>query len=199
MPRSFKLAANLAKEPRVLMRAIIGALLAANLVAAVIAFKPFGGSADDLLRQRVALSAQLKQMQARLETSKRLAEKVESARTQGDDFLAKYVMDERNNAPTILSELTRMATEAGVKPGQTQISFEAVEGSDAISMMTISQGFEGSYTSLTKLVNLLDKSPRFLIIENMQASSPQQQSGQVVNVTLKIDTFVRGEESGAAL
>src|SRR6516164_8081205 len=99
MPRSFKLAANLAKEPRVLMRAIIGALLAANLVAAVIAFKPFGGSADDLLRQRVALSAQLKQMQARLETSKRLAEKVESARTQGDDFLAKYVMDERNNAP----------------------------------------------------------------------------------------------------
>jgi hypothetical protein len=37
-------------EPRFLLRGIMGALLAANLVAAVIAFKPFGGSADDLQR-----------------------------------------------------------------------------------------------------------------------------------------------------
>jgi len=47
MPKDFKAAI---KDPRVVMRAIIGVLLAANLVAAILAFKPFGGSAEDLRR-----------------------------------------------------------------------------------------------------------------------------------------------------
>ena len=47
------------KEPRILLRGIMGALLAANLAAAVIAFKPFGGSADDLQREEAALNQQL--------------------------------------------------------------------------------------------------------------------------------------------
>ena len=38
------------------MRAVLGVLLLANLVAAVIAFKPFGGGADDLRRDRNALA-----------------------------------------------------------------------------------------------------------------------------------------------
>ena len=61
MPRNFSV--NLAglkwKDPRVAMRAVLGILLLANLVTAVIAFKPFGGSADDLRRDRNALQQQL--------------------------------------------------------------------------------------------------------------------------------------------
>jgi hypothetical protein len=44
---------------------------------------------------------------------------------------------------------------------------------------------------------MVDKSPRFLIIENMTVVSPQQQqAAQLVNVSLKLDTFVR-EAPGA--
>jgi hypothetical protein len=71
MPRNFKFAGKLSwkgatmKDPRVVMRAIIGALLAVNLAAAVVAFKPFGGSADDLRREREALQGQLAQQHPR--------------------------------------------------------------------------------------------------------------------------------------
>ena len=65
-----------------------------------------------------------------------------------------------------------------------------------MSQLTITAGFEGTYQSLTKFVNLLDKSPKFLIIESMQASP--QQAGAVLNVSLKLDTFVR-ESIGSAL
>ena len=88
MPRNFKLAERLKwkgvaiKEPRVLLRAAIGTLLAANLVAAVMAFKPFGGSADDLRRQQQALRVQLARLQTRAATSKQLVEKVETARRE---------------------------------------------------------------------------------------------------------------------
>ena len=195
MPRNFKLAGKLKwkgvaiKQPRVLLRAAIWTLLAANLVAAVIAFRPFGGSADDLRREQEALRAQLARLQARIATSKRLVEKVETARREGDQFLAKYVTDRRIVSSTIQEELNRTAKEAGIKSLPATLDLEAIEGSDSLEMMTISAGYEGSYADLTKFVNLLDKSPRFLIIENMQTAP--QQGGQALTVTLKLDTFVR--------
>jgi type IV pilus assembly protein PilO len=195
MPKNFKLPGKLkwkglaVKEPRVLLRAIIGTLLAANLVAAVMAFKPFGGSADDLRREQEALRGQLARLQARIASSKRLVEKVETARREGDQFLEKYVTDRRTMSSTIQEELNRTAKEAGIKALPATLDLEAIEGSDTLEMMTISAGYEGTYADLTKFVNLLDKSPRFLIIENMQTAP--QQGGQALTVTLKLDTFVR--------
>jgi len=164
-------------------------------VAAVMAFKPFGGSADDLRREQQALRVQLARLQARSATSKRLVEKVETARKEGDQFLAKYVTDRRTMSSTIQEELNRTAKEAGIKALPATLDLEPIEGSDTLEMMTISAGYEGSYADLTKFVNLLDKSPRFLIIENMQTAP--QQGGQSLNVTLKLDTFVR-ETAGPA-
>jgi type IV pilus assembly protein PilO len=201
MPRNFKLAEKLKwkgvaiKEPRVLLRAVVGTLLAANLVAAVMAFKPFGGSAADLRREQQALRVQLGRLQARAATSKRLVEKVETARREGDQFLAKYVMDRRTMSSTIQDELNRTAKLAGIKALPATLDLEPIEGSDTLEMMSISAGYEGTYADLTKFVNLLDKSPRFLIIENMQTAP--QQGGQSLNVTLKLDTFVR-ETAGPA-
>ena len=202
MLRDFKLAGKLKwkgvaiKEPRVLLRAAIGTLLAANLVAAVMAFKPFGGSADDLRREQAALRLQLTRLQTRAAVSKRLVEKVETARRDGDQFLAKYVTDRRTMSSSIQAELNRTAKEAGIKALPATLDLEPIEGSDTLEMMTISAGYEGSYADLTKFVNLLDKSPRFLIIENMQTAP--QQGGQSLNVTLKLDTFVR-ETAGPSL
>jgi Tfp pilus assembly protein PilO len=185
------------KDPRVAMRAILGVLLLANLVTAVIAFKPFGGSADDLRREQASLQSQLTKMKAQVASSKRLVDKVETARREGDQFLAKFMTDRNVMASTIQEELVRMATAAGVTYLPTTMNLEPIEGSDTLSMMTINAGCQGTYASLSKFVNLVDKSPRFLIIENMVAAP--QQSGQTLNVTLKVDTFVRDRQPGAAI
>ena len=182
MPKNFSFAPKLklkvtVRDPRVLMRALIGVLVAANLAAAIVAFKPFGGSADDLRREQESLSRKLSQAQTRLQFSKHMTEKVQTARSQGDDFLTKYFMDEPTTSAEILNELTTSATTAGIKMGQAQFSREEIEGSDSMFMLSMTVGFEGTYANLTKFVNLLDKSPRFLIIENMTAAAPQQQGG----------------------
>ena len=201
MPRSFKfsllgLEAVSFKDPRVLARLSLGVLLAANLAAAIVAFKPFGGSAEDLMRQEQALRRQLQELQVRQVRTKALVDKVQLARMEGDRFLAGNVLDRRSTMSSIEEELTRTAKEAGIKRGQASIVLEPIEGSDTLSMMTITAGFEGTYAALTKLVNLLDKSPRFLIIENMVAAP--QLGGQNLNVSLRLDAFVR-ETAGSAL
>jgi Tfp pilus assembly protein PilO len=191
MPRNFKAAI---REPRVVVRVILGVLLAANLVAAVIAFKPFGGSTDDLRQRHAGLQTQLAHLQAQLAETKRLSGKVEMARTEGDSFLDRYVSDRRSTFSTIFEELDKTAQEAGIKPRDRNVELNAIEGSDTLEMMSVTAGYEGTYENLQKFVNLLDRSPRFLIIESLVASP--QQNGQMLTVSLKLDTFVK-EAPGA--
>jgi hypothetical protein len=192
MPKSFKLPFTLnVKDPRIAMRAIIGALLIANLAAAIVVFKPFGGSAEDLRRDQEALRAQLTRAQQQLAASRSLVGKVEKARAEGDLFLEKYFTDIEATSAMILTELDTASRAAGIKMLPAQFDREEIEGSATFQMHSTKVGFEGNYSNLTKFINLLDKSARFMIIEDLQASAPQQQGGQALNVTLKIDTFVK--------
>jgi type IV pilus assembly protein PilO len=183
------------RDPRLAMRVIIGALLVANLVAAVFAFKPFGGSADDLRRGRNGLQQQLVQLQAQVAKSKKLVDKIQIARTEGDQFLAKYFTDRRVMTSTIQGELVDIAKQAGIVFQPTTWTDEPIEGSDTLIMKTINAGCQGTYASLSKFVNLVDRSPRFLIIESLVAAP--QQTGQTLNVTVKIDTFVKDAAGNA--
>jgi len=173
------------------MRVVIGVLLAANVVVAVLAFKPFGGSADDLARQQAALQAKLDSLNSRIRATRQMVDKVQVARQAGDEFLAKYFMDRNTTTSELLGELQRIAAESGVTAGPGSFQFGDIEGSDSMHMLKMQVGCEGSYQSLAKFVNLLDKSPRFLIVENMHANSVQ--NGQKVNVSFKIDTFIKDD------
>lgn len=192
MRRSSKLPVRW-REPRVFLRAIIGALLIANMAAAILAFKPFGGGAEDLERQEASLQQQLAALRKRVEVSKQLVDKMQNARNDKDQFLAKYVTDERFGASTLLDEFNRIATESGVRQLPVSWNEQPIEGSVTFQMVTVTEGCEGSYASLAKFINLVDKSPKFLIIESLDTSAPQQ-NGALLNVRLKIDTFVNGPE-----
>jgi type IV pilus assembly protein PilO len=181
------------KEPRILLRGIMGALVAANLAAAVIAFKPFGGSADDLQREEAALNQQLTGLRDHVANSKQLVAKLQNARKDTDRFMAKYVTDELRGASTLLDELNRIATESGVRPLPQSYTEQEIKGTDGMKMVSVTEGCEGNYATLAKFINLLDKSPRFLIIEGLQTTAPQQ-NGAPLTVQLKIDTFVNGAE-----
>jgi type IV pilus assembly protein PilO len=171
------------------MRALLGVLLAANLVAAVIAFKPFGGGADDLRRERAQLQQQLAQLQAQVNRARNIAAKVQTARTEGDKFLDAYVTDRRVVTSSLNNDLMKMAKDSGITLLPTTNSVEPIEGSDTLSMLTISAGCAGTYANLVKFINLVDKSNRFLIIESLNAVP--QQSGPNLNVAIKIDTFIK--------
>jgi len=209
MPKSFSFSPQMLqgashvnlKDPRVLVRAGLGVLVVCNLVAALLVFKPWGGSAEDLARQQVSLEQQLATMRTRLIQTKALVGKAEGARKDGDAFLEEYTTDRRTTFSTIFAELDRIAHDAGIQPRPASYELEQVEGSDTLFQMSISAGYEGTYASLTKFVNLLDKSPRFLIIESLTAAPQQNNAGDLLTVSIKLDTFVREErgESGNPL
>ena len=194
MLKSFSVRKLSVKDPRLRVRAVLGALLLFNLIAAVVLFKPWGGSAEDLERQLVSMRQQLPQKRTALERTKALAQKVEKARSEGDQFMDKYMLNGRSTYSTIIGELDRAAAQVSLKPRERQFAVEPIDGSDNLGIMTISANYEGAYPNLTKFINELDRSPRFLIIESLQASP--QPVGPGINVNFRLNAFIKDDTGG---
>src|ERR1051325_5201256 len=158
------------RNTKFLMRVLLGTLVGANLIAAGLVMWPIGGSAEDLERQRVNLSKQVRDQRALLERTRQHVSAVEVGRNEGDKFLGQYFLQPRTAYSTLLTELLTAASKSKIKPRENSYSLEPIEGTDDLSMMVISATFEGTYNDLLHFVNAIDRSPRLLIIESLNAA-----------------------------
>jgi hypothetical protein len=184
------------KEPKFLVRAGLAVLLLANLVAAAFAFHLVGDTPAELDSQLVAARTALRAAQARLNRSKILTANMDKSREQGDKFLESYMTSRRHTFSTIIGEINLLAKSAGLKMGNQNFALpEPIEGSEDLDMLTITADFQGDYAQLLRFVNLLDRSPRFLLIEGIQVAP--QPKGDVLNALIKLNTFVKDDREGA--
>jgi hypothetical protein len=154
---------------------------------------PPGGSADDLERELATLQSQIAQKRALLERSRLNVTAVEKGRGEGDRFLNDYFLNRRTADSALLSELTAAAARAQIKERDRGQTTEFIEGSDSLSMMTITASYEGTYRNLLNFIGELDRSETLLIIESMSAAP--QQGSPTLTVSMKIDAFIRDEAS----
>lgn len=178
------------KDTQVRVRILLGILLVANLVAAGFAFHLFDDSPDKLAQQVQSARQQELSQVVQLNHSRILASKVDKGRDDGAKFITTYMTTRRATYSTIISEVNGMAAQSAMKPRDAVITIEAIPGSDTIDMLTVTASFEGPYRNLLNMINLIDKSKRFLIIESLGAT-PQQNGN--LQVTMKINTFVNEE------
>ena len=179
------------------IRIVLGALLALNLIAAGLVLFPLGGSADDLERELAALQAQIMQKRALLDRTRLNVAAIEKARGEGDHFLDNYFISRRIADSTLLSALTEAASKAQIKERDRAQTTEYIEGSDSLSMMTISANYEGTYKNLLNFISELDHSDQLLIVESMSAAP--QQGSNILTVSLKIDAFIRDDSAAPAV
>lgn len=177
------------RDPRIFMRVILGLLLLGTLLALYFLFFPPGGSLEDLEQRYANERANAARQAQNLERVRTLAAKVQLSRAEGDKFLDSYFMDRRKAASTILGELFKIAKDSGIRPKDHSFQLDAIEGSTDLTMMTVAGAYEGTYADLIQFVNRIDRSPRFLIIDNLSAA-PQQQQG-MLNVSIRFHVFVK--------
>jgi Tfp pilus assembly protein PilO len=183
---------RLGKDPRWTARAVLGLLLLLNLAAAAAVFKPWGGSEEEVQRERRQLRIDVQERRVAVERLRNVVQMVEKTRAQADQFFEQYFLDRQSAFSTVLAELNAMAEKAGVRPtGDNSNTFEPIEGSNNLAMMTVNGSYQGTYADLIEFVNAIDRSPRFLTIDRLQAS-PAQAPG-TLGITMRLNVFVRGE------
>jgi len=196
MPRNSKKnaqgpAASGQRTPARTARLVLGVLLGLNLIAAGLVLYPPGGSAEALEQEIVVLQEQIKTGRVRLQKTQVQASSVEKGRSEADEFLKTNFVARREVPSTLLTELIRIANQAKIKDHGNTYGIEKIDGSDNLSMLTITANFEGSYSNLLDYVKQVDRSKSFLIIESLNAA-PQLGSG-VLTVALKMEAFVRDD------
>ncbi len=196
MVRNFSLAALRARlgwkgrrDWKSVVRLTLGVLVALNVAAAILVYRPIGGSAEDLDRQLTSLRREIQQKEAAVARMKIVASKIEKGRQESDGFFNSYFLNERAAYLTVLEELNRIAKETKIKVKEHTFVSEPIEGSADLSMLTINGNIEGSYADLIEFVNRLDRTPHLIILESLQAQ-PLPAAG-VLNVQVKLNAFVR--------
>jgi hypothetical protein len=171
------------------IRIVLGALLILNVIAVGLVLYPPGGSADDLESELASLQTQVMQKRALLERTRFNVVAIEKARGEGDQFLDQHFLTRRTADSALLAELTEAASKAQIKERDRAQTTEFIEGSDSLSMMTITANYEGTYRNLLNFINELDHSAQLLIIESMSAAP--QQGSNTLTVSMKLDAFIR--------
>ncbi len=186
MLRSFNL-----RDPQLIVRVVLGILVLANLVAVGMVLFPPGGSPEDLDRQRVVLEAQLRAKKLVLDQTRQHASAVDKGRTEGSQFLNEYFLENRTASSKLVEELEKAAGSTKLRPRDTSFQLQPIEGSDTLSVISIVAAYEGTYPDLMHFVHELDRSQLFLMIESLSAAP--QQSGDILTVSLKVNSFVRDD------
>jgi type IV pilus assembly protein PilO len=152
-----------------------------------------GGSSEELEAQIAGVRVQIEQRRTAVERLRNINSRVEQGRTATDEFMLSHFMTRRTASSTIVSEIIRVAKESGMRAKEHAFAFDPIEGTEDLTIMTVTGSYEGTYGDLLQFINRLDKSPRFLIVDTLTAT-PVQGSGNLT-VSIKMNTFVR-EESG---
>ena len=195
MPKSSKSQATSLKmrDPRVMVRIVLGVLVGLNVIAAILLLFPPGGTAEQMEDQLAHLQSQASAKGKSLKITRQHVAAVEKGRSEGDQFLGNYFLSRRTAYSTLLEQLGQAAQQSQIKAREHSYATEPIEGSDTLSMMTITANYEGTYQNLMNFVHQVDESPGLMIIESLNAA-PQTGSNNLV-VNMKLDTFVR-EDAG---
>ena len=193
MSRSFKSLGKLFGESGLHRHLKIGlaALALFDLVFYLFAIGPLSESEQEKRLLVENMRRQASEQAGRVEKLAAIVNKVETARTEGDSLMEQIMLPRRTAFSAIVSEIDQASRESKVELRERGFNVEAIEGSNTLSMMTVTAGLEGSYDNLVKFLNLLDKSSKFLIIESLGAAP--QQTGNLLSITIKLDAFVREE------
>lgn len=169
-------------------RILIGVLLFVNAAALYFVLQPPGGSALQLQGREGALRVEIAARETALRQLRGLAAKTGSASLQSEEFLSRYFLDRQFASSILVNEIMSTAANAGIAPREHSIVEEPIEGSNGLLTRTITGNYEGSYADLLEMVNAIDRSPRFLIIESL-AAAPQNTGNLLFQIRYR--AFVR--------
>jgi Tfp pilus assembly protein PilO len=181
--------------PRRTIKLALAGLALFDLLFYLFAIGPLSQSDRERRAEVEVLHGEVRERSAQVAKLDATVKKIETAGSLGNKLLTGITLPRREAYSTIVSTLDDAAEKAQVQLRDRALNVDPIEGSDTLSMLTVTQGLEGSYENLVKFLNLLDRSPRFVIIESLgaapQQSGPRQQNTNLLNVQLKLDTFMK--------
>ncbi len=172
------------KDTRRKVQIAIGAMLVVDIAAAVLLFSPWVGSQRSRGEQMQSLWRTLQAKTREVEPLRGLDKKVIVAHDQIDDFYKSRLPNEDS---AIADTLGKLAAENGVKIGGIKYK---VADPDPVGLrsVTIDADFAGNYLQLVRLVNELERSKLFFLVDSVELGGAQ---AGLVKLKLRLETYLK--------
>jgi len=166
------------------LKIAIGAMLAADVVAAGILFSPLVGSAHSRTMQINELRAQLTRKTREVEPLRGMDKKIVLAKNQIGGFYKDRFAAKDSDLTT---ELGKLASENGVQIQQARYKEEDAESSSVIPV-AIEGSFSGDYLQLVRFINALERSKLFFAVDRVDLAG---ESAGPVKLGITMHSYLR--------
>lgn len=165
----------------------LGCILAMDAVLIVVSWQAASEEpqAQKLERDRLAQRAKL--LSADVEKGKKIEKQLPDIGNECDAFYQDNLLPESSGYSTLVADMGQMAKNAGVET--SGVSFKELPVKDrGLSEVTISATVQGDYQGLVRLINELEQSRHFYVLDGLTLAS--ESSGSIkLQVTLR--TYLR--------
>lgn len=178
------------REKRVLL-AILGLLLAANTLFFFTYRVQYQTRVQDLEDRRGKAEAQLTQARSKRKTAEGHVATFRNISADVQDVYTKQWSTEDKRLVPFISEVKRLAVASDLAPDSYAFGRVAKSKKDGVNAETVSVNFSvhGTYQQVRRLINLIELSQQFVII-NQIALTSSDQDGELT-VTLQLETLFR--------
>jgi|SRR5580704_12259654 type IV pilus assembly protein PilO len=172
------------RRTRKSLKTALAIMAGIDVLAAVVYFSPLVGSAESRRQELNTLQVELVTKTRQVAPLKDLPEKVKLASHQIDDFYKKRFPSQESQ---ILTELGKLKDANGVTIDQGKYKMKEAEAG-GLEVVEIEADFAGSYSSLARFINALERDEMFFIINSVTLGGQTQGP---VRLAIKLETYLK--------
>jgi type IV pilus assembly protein PilO len=172
------------RQTRTNIKRALVVMVAADVLALAIYISPLVGSTESRRQEIVQLQTELSTKTAQVAPLKDLPQKVQLAGRQIGDFYKKRIPEQESQ---VVSELGKVASESGIKIEQVKYKIKEA-GPGGLAPVETEAELSGSYTSLARFINGLERDDMFFIINSVTLAGEPQGP---VKLNVKLDAFLK--------
>ena len=170
------------------------ALFLAVMLAFLVVFGLEFADEAEVARTRLARrTEELDQAQARRAHAQGIVDQVRASEEGLADFYGRRLSSESESLTRILAEIKDLCERAGVPPTALNYERQVLEGQD-VSRRTITFSVNGTYSQLRQLINFIELSDSFLILDGI-ALRGDGVEGAPLRISLRMSTLFTTESA----
>jgi type IV pilus assembly protein PilO len=173
------------RQTRKNIKTALVVMLGLDVVAVVILFSPLVGSTESRRQELNQLWVELQTKTRQVEPLKNLDKKVIAANHQIADFYKDRFPSQESQ---ILTSMGKLAVENGVTIEQAKYKVDD-EVSPHLHPVEMEAQLSGTYVSLAKFINALERDNTFFLIRSITLAGEQKGP---IKLQMKLETFLKG-------
>ncbi|HEV2287629.1 MAG TPA: type 4a pilus biogenesis protein PilO [Candidatus Acidoferrales bacterium] len=178
---------NKSRRWKLAIKIALGCILTMDVALMVVSWQAAGEQPQVQKTERDRLAARAKLLSADVEKGKKIEKDLPDVGKECDSFYQSNLLPESSGYSTLVADLGQMAKNAGVQTSGVSFKEQTVKDR-GLNEVTITAAVQGDYQGLVRLINELEHSSHFYVLDGLTLAS---ESSGTIKLQVALRTYLR--------